>query len=339
MSTTLFINLSPSAAGGYSVISYTSRTACSTRRSAPPSPATCNTPFARRISRGAWSPANPSSPSTSAGVSSSFARRSQSAPSSHVSNARTSTKPSTARHVVRIPGSCTSEGSARPDVVVGANRSAPLAQNPRPAAATAGGGASASAPSVGFRPRRPATVTAPWLSTCARFTTLLVARTTRASAFMPATVRSTSSRSASETRSVLLRTRVSAKAICNAVSLFSRSCLWTLEASTSVTTASRTAQSSSRSSSSTQSSCATGPGSARPVVSRRMKSNLRPVAARRSSRLSMVWMRLPLTVQHTQPLFISTHSSTAASPSGLSCTSIFSTPSSAPNSFRMTATR
>ena len=32
-------------------------------------------------------------------------------------------------------------------------------------------------------------------------------------------------------------------------------------------------------------------------------------------------------------------SSTAASPSGLSCTSIFSTPSSAPNSFRMTATR
>ena len=69
-----------------------------------------------------------------------------------------------------------------------------------------------------------------------------------------------------------------------------------------------------------------------------MKSNLRPVDARFSSRLSMVCTSDPFTVQHTQPLLSSTHSSTALSPSGLSCTSIFSTPSSAPKSFRMTAT-
>jgi hypothetical protein len=75
-------------------------------------------------------------------------------------------------------------------------------------------------------------------------------------------------------------------------------------------------------------------------VSRRMKSKGGlPERLRFSRSESIVWIRLPLTVQHTHPLFISTHSSTAASPSGCApCTSIFSTPSSAPNSFRMTAT-
>ena len=75
------------------------------------------------------------------------------------------------------------------------------------------------------------------------------------------------------------------------------------------------------------------------MVSSKMKSNLDPLAARRSSKPSMVWMRLPLTVQHTHPLFISTQSSsTTVSPFGLSVTNIFSTPMSAPNSFKITAT-
>mmetsp|Transcript_11767 Transcript_11767/g.43700 ORF Transcript_11767/g.43700 Transcript_11767/m.43700 type:complete len:209 (+) Transcript_11767:1668-2294(+) len=152
--------------------------------------------------------------------------------------------------------------------------------------------------------------------------------------------------SVSVTRSHLLSTKVSANAICTCASFVSFNCLKTLLASTKVTTASSTAlfSFSSSSSSSTQSSCATGPGSANPVVSNKMKSNCGFSLCRLfSSNASIVCISDPFTVQHTHPLFISTQSSSSAvadavSPSGLSVTSIFSTPISAPNSFNITAT-
>ena len=75
--------------------------------------------------------------------------------------------------------------------------------------------------------------------------------------------------------------------------------------------------------------CATGPGSARPVVSITIASSAVP---RRKS-LERMRMRSPRTVQQMQPLFISKMSSVV---SKRSLTSASSTPTS-PNSFSMTA--
>ena len=170
----------------------------------------------------------------------------------------------------------------------------------------------------------------------------LVVTTISASALIAAIRAFTRSKSSAFTKSALFNKMVSAYATCSVASLFSSICLSMFDASTKVTMESKTAPSSSTSSSSTHSSRATGPGSASPVVSRRMKSNFSPISFRFSSKPSMVCTKLPLTVQHTHPLLSSTQSSTsvreALSPSTPSCwTSIFSTPSSAPKSLRMTA--
>ena len=82
-------------------------------------------------------------------------------------------------------------------------------------------------------------------------------------------------------------------------------------------------------SSSTKKVCATGAGSARPVVSMMMPSSLVP---RRKS-FERMRIRSPRTVQQMQPLFISKMSSDV---SYRCCTSASSTPTS-PNSFSITA--
>ena len=134
------------------------------------------------------------------------------------------------------------------------------------------------------------------------------------------------SRSAGVTRSHLLSRITSAKAICSFASSASSMCSQICLASTRVTTALMT--SCSFMSSSTKKVCTTGPGSARPVVSMRMWSNL----SRRFMRLPTMRMRSPRTVQQMQPLFISKISSSAL------MTSSWSIPIS-PNSFSITAMR
>mmetsp|Transcript_9720 Transcript_9720/g.40800 ORF Transcript_9720/g.40800 Transcript_9720/m.40800 type:complete len:224 (+) Transcript_9720:132-803(+) len=223
MSTTLFMRRSPVSAGGPGVISYTSRTAWSTSFLCAAAPfaerkvtsevssevSTNSTPLARRMS----------SLESSSSASAFCAPRSQSASSSHASNARRFTMPSAAKHTVRMLASCTGESFPS----VGAYRSTPRAQNPAPLVATAGGTFFAHSPSVGLRPRRPATVTAPWLRTSERSTALRSARTILASAFITRNVSSIASSSAEDTKSVLFNTSVSAKAICRLASLVSRS--------------------------------------------------------------------------------------------------------------------
>ena len=136
--------------------------------------------------------------------------------------------------------------------------------------------------------------------------------------------RSTAAASSSLTRSILLSTSRSAKATCCSASLLSERRAARCFASTNVT------MESSRvaffTSSSTKKVCATGAGSARPVVSTMMPS--------KRSRLRISWVRMrmrsPRTVQQMQPLFISNTSSSA------STTRSLSTPSS-PNSLMTTA--
>ena len=133
-------------------------------------------------------------------------------------------------------------------------------------------------------------------------------------------------------RSVLLRTILSANATCSTASfstpsgLTSSKCSLTCAASTIVMIAS--SRRSEAISSSMKKVCATGAGSASPVVSIRMRSkrSLRFIKAPRMR------IRSPRTVQQMQPLFISKISSSASS------TSASSIPTS-PNSFSMTAMR
>src|SRR5262249_50520708 len=141
---------------------------------------------------------------------------------------------------------------------------------------------------------------------------------------MPRMRASTSRRSGSPTRSVLLIRITSAKAIWFFASGASRSRSFRYLASATVTTASSLVFLPTFSS--TKKVCATGAGSASPVVSTMMPSNL-PL---RRMRPSMIRMRSPRTVQQTQPLFISNTSSSAPTTSSLSM------PIS-PNSFTMTA--
>ena len=117
---------------------------------------------------------------------------------------------------------------------------------------------------------------------------------------------------------------MSAKAICSTASLLSASRAGRFLASTTVTMASsRVAR---FTSSSAKKVCATGAGSARPVVSTMMPSNL----PRRFISPLMMRIRSPRTVQQMQPLFISNTSSS------VSTTRSLSTPSS-PNSLITTA--
>mmetsp|Transcript_99058 Transcript_99058/g.174757 ORF Transcript_99058/g.174757 Transcript_99058/m.174757 type:complete len:238 (-) Transcript_99058:398-1111(-) len=151
---------------------------------------------------------------------------------------------------------------------------------------------------------------------------------------------STSSSVGSSTKSVLLRMIRSAKAICSTASFstpsgFSSSrCSMTCFASTSVRMPSRSNFCWTKSSA--KKVCATGAGSARPVVSMMIPSK----------GLSFFWafftsffrpaIRSPRTVQQMQPLFISTmFSSVRVGPSSMSASSM---PTS-PNSFSMTASR
>ena len=116
---------------------------------------------------------------------------------------------------------------------------------------------------------------------------------------------STSSSSSADTRSVLLRMITSAKAIWFLASGASLSRSLSHLASATVTTASSLVLRPTFSS--TKKVCATGAGSARPVVSTMMASNL---PLRRISP-SMMRTRSPRTVQQMQPLFISNTSSSA----------------------------
>ena len=116
----------------------------------------------------------------------------------------------------------------------------------------------------------------------------------------------------------------SAKAICCLHSSLSSICCITCLASTNVIIASILYCDCI--SSSTKKVCATGPGSARPVVSIIIISNL----SFRFIRLPSMRIRSPRTVQQIHPLFISKISSSAP------ITSSLSTPTS-PNSFSITA--
>mmetsp|Transcript_12722 Transcript_12722/g.32507 ORF Transcript_12722/g.32507 Transcript_12722/m.32507 type:complete len:237 (+) Transcript_12722:751-1461(+) len=141
------------------------------------------------------------------------------------------------------------------------------------------------------------------------------------------------SSASSVTRSILLSSSRSANATCSTASFsapsgFSSSrCCVTCFASTRVTMPSRRANS--LIDSSMKNVCATGPGSARPVVSIMIPSR----SARRRKSFERIRMRSPRTVQQMQPLFISKMSSVVLKRSR---TSASSTPTS-PNSFSMIA--
>ncbi len=77
--------------------------------------------------------------------------------------------------------------------------------------------------------------------------------------------------------------------------------------------------------------CATGPGSAMPVVSMTMRSKSSSFASRFARNSPRMRTRSPRTVQQMQPLFIST----ICSP--VSCTSNSLSMPASPNSFSMTA--
>ena len=129
---------------------------------------------------------------------------------------------------------------------------------------------------------------------------------------MPRMRASTSRSSAGVTRSVLLIRMTSAKAIWFLASGASLSRSFSHLASATVTTASSLVLRPTFSS--TKKVCATGAGSASPVVSTMMASNL-PL---RRIRPSMMRIRSPRTVQQMQPLFISNTSSSAPTTSSLS---------------------
>ena len=120
---------------------------------------------------------------------------------------------------------------------------------------------------------------------------------------------STSASSSAVTRSVLFKTITSAKATWLLASGASLSRSDSHLASATVTTASR--RDLACTSSSTKKVWATGAGSARPVVSTMIASNL----PRRFISPSMMRIRSPRTVQQMQPLFISNTSSSASTTS------------------------
>mmetsp|Transcript_30604 Transcript_30604/g.94635 ORF Transcript_30604/g.94635 Transcript_30604/m.94635 type:complete len:293 (+) Transcript_30604:742-1620(+) len=162
-----------------------------------------------------------------------------------------------------------------------------------------------------------------------------------ANALMPRMRFSTRSRSCSETRSILLRRIRSANATCStdsfsAPSGFSSSrCCSMCFASTTVTMPSRSAKH--EISSSTKNVCATGAGSAMPVVSMTMPSSFMPASTFLAS-FSRTTTRSWRTVQQMQPFIISMSSSPSMRSFMFFISSASSMPTS-PNSFSMTAMR
>mmetsp|Transcript_4396 Transcript_4396/g.11255 ORF Transcript_4396/g.11255 Transcript_4396/m.11255 type:complete len:230 (+) Transcript_4396:1008-1697(+) len=164
-------------------------------------------------------------------------------------------------------------------------------------------------------------------------------RTIGANLLMLRSRSSTRFRSASETRSILLRMMRSAKATCSTASFsapsgFSSSkCCSTCFASTMVMIPSNWAKF--FTAGSTKNVWATGAGSANPVVSMTMPSSWSVPAATRSASFFNTTTKSWRTVQHTQPFIISTSSS-------LACIVVFflsraSSMPTSPNSFSMTA--
>mmetsp|Transcript_22019 Transcript_22019/g.49678 ORF Transcript_22019/g.49678 Transcript_22019/m.49678 type:complete len:381 (+) Transcript_22019:595-1737(+) len=180
----------------------------------------------------------------------------------------------------------------------------------------------------------------PWmLSTESTLTSALAQRRMGAKLLIDFSRSSTRTRSASETRSVLLRSIRSAKATCSTASFsapsgFSSSrCCSMCFASISVTIPSRRANS--LTASSTKKVCATGAGSAMPVVSITIPSSLSLPDLTRFASLLRTTMRSCRTVQQMQPFIISMISSSA-------CILVFferraSSMPISPNSFSMTA--
>mmetsp|Transcript_43295 Transcript_43295/g.90677 ORF Transcript_43295/g.90677 Transcript_43295/m.90677 type:complete len:239 (-) Transcript_43295:105-821(-) len=161
-------------------------------------------------------------------------------------------------------------------------------------------------------------------------------RTMRTAALMERMRCSTAWRSASEARSALLRRTRSAKAICSTASfstpsgLTSSRCWMMCLASTTVMTASIRANA--RTVSSAKKVWHTGAGSAMPVVSMMIRSNL---SDRFWSFLNMS-IKSPRTVQHTQPFIMSKTTSESLKFAFRDLIKASSTPTS-PNSFSITA--
>mmetsp|Transcript_8396 Transcript_8396/g.19675 ORF Transcript_8396/g.19675 Transcript_8396/m.19675 type:complete len:362 (-) Transcript_8396:3-1088(-) len=171
-------------------------------------------------------------------------------------------------------------------------------------------------------------------------TSLLTHRRICAAWLIMRILRSTSSSAASSTRSHLLSRMRSAKATCSTASFstpsgFSSSrCAVRCLASTTVRMPSRASDFCTKSSA--KKVCATGAGSASPVVSISTPSSAFPDFAEFLINLLRPAMRSPRTVQQMQPLFISTtFSSVVKDPASMSSSSI---PTS-PNSFSMTPMR
>mmetsp|Transcript_56664 Transcript_56664/g.172496 ORF Transcript_56664/g.172496 Transcript_56664/m.172496 type:complete len:299 (-) Transcript_56664:340-1236(-) len=151
---------------------------------------------------------------------------------------------------------------------------------------------------------------------------------------------STSSSSASSTKSVLFRRMRSAKATCSTASFstpsgFSSS-RWATKCFASATVRMPSSAIFCWTKSSAKNVCATGAGSARPVVSIRTASMGLPVLLEFLTILLRPAMRSPRTVQQMQPLFISMmFSSVVMGPASSRASSM---PTS-PNSFSITAMR
>ena len=135
--------------------------------------------------------------------------------------------------------------------------------------------------------------------------------------------------SSPDTRSALLMKIWSAKPTWRRASWRSSSCCMACLASTRVTMAS--SRYCSATSSSMKKVCATGPGSARPVVSMITRSKSSAPLRLRAARSARVARKSSRMVQHTQPLFICTICSLS------SLTRMSLSMFSSPNSFSMTA--
>mmetsp|Transcript_13567 Transcript_13567/g.27737 ORF Transcript_13567/g.27737 Transcript_13567/m.27737 type:complete len:239 (-) Transcript_13567:144-860(-) len=171
---------------------------------------------------------------------------------------------------------------------------------------------------------------APTLSIFCTSTAEWVVSIISANLLMPLILSFSAALSSSSTRSILLRRILSAKATCSTLSFstpsgFTSSKCW-FACLASITVMMASSMYEALTSSSTKKVWATGAGSASPVVSIMMWSNLVSLLA---SLLSIL-IKSPRTVQHIHPLFISNISSSVSS------TKASSTPTS-PNSFSMMA--
>mmetsp|Transcript_16968 Transcript_16968/g.51430 ORF Transcript_16968/g.51430 Transcript_16968/m.51430 type:complete len:270 (+) Transcript_16968:825-1634(+) len=177
------------------------------------------------------------------------------------------------------------------------------------------------------------------LSTESTETCAFSVRMIGANALMPLSRLSIRKRSASLTRSILLSSRRSAKATCSTASFstpsgFSSS-RWSSMCLASISVTIPSSRANALTASSTKKVCATGAGSARPVVSMTMPSSLSLPDATRLASFESTVMRSCRTVQQMHPFIISMISSSAWT-FEFFCSSSSSMPTS-PNSFSMTA--